>query len=50
MRLVIPNVRDAFPDTCAYTLQIDGFKRTIAGCDYNLPYRNRSQFSLTVIV
>ena len=42
--------RAAFPDTCAYTLQIDAFKRTIADCGYWLPYRNRSQFSLTVIV
>lgn len=50
LRLVIPDVRSAFPDTCAYTLQIDAFKRTIADCGYWLPYRNRSQFSLTVIV
>lgn len=50
MRLVIPDVRSAFPDTCAYLLQIDAFKRTIADCGYWLPYRNRSHFSLTVIV
>ena len=34
LRLVIPDVRSAFPDTCAYTLQIDAFKRTIADCGY----------------
>jgi hypothetical protein len=49
MRLTLPDVRQAFPDTCAYILQVDAFKRTIADCNYSLPYRNRSQFSLTVL-
>ena len=50
MRLTIPNAHDAFPDTCAYNLQIDAFKRTIGDCHYWKPYRNSSEFSLTVIV
>lgn len=50
MRLTIPNVASAFPKTCAYTLQLDAYKRTIADCNYNKPYRNRSHYSLTVIV
>lgn len=50
IRLTIPNVATAFPTTCAYLLQLDGFKRNIADCGYNKPYRNRSHYSLTVIV
>jgi hypothetical protein len=50
LRLVIPNAHLAFPDTCAYLLQINAYKRTIADCNYDHPYRNRSEFSLTVVV
>ena len=50
MRLTIPNVSAAFPKTCAYTLQLDAYKRNIADCNYSKPYRNRSHYSLTVIV
>jgi hypothetical protein len=50
MRLTIPNVSTAFPKTCAYTLQLDAYKRNIADCNYSKPYRNRSHYSLTVIV
>ncbi len=50
MRLTIPNVRAAFPHTCAYLLQLDAYKRNIADCGYHKPYRNRSHYSLTVIV
>ncbi len=50
MRLTIPNVASAFPKTCAYTLQLDAYKRNIADCNYTKPYRNRSHYSLTVIV
>jgi hypothetical protein len=46
--LHIPDVRDAFPVTCAYVLQLDAFKRTIADCNYNHPYWNRSHYALTV--
>jgi hypothetical protein len=50
IRLRIRNVAQVFPKTCAYLLQLDGFKRTIGDCSYNLPYRNRSHYSLTVQV
>ena len=46
--LHIPNVRDAFPVTCAYVLQLDAYKRTIGSCDYSHPYWNRSHYALTV--
>ena len=46
--LHIPDVRDAFPQTYAYVLQLDAYKRTIANCDYDRPYANRSHFALTV--
>ena len=48
--LHIPNVRDAFPVTCAYVLQLDAWKRTIANCDDSRPYWNRSHYALTVQV
>lgn len=50
MRLTIPNVASAFPKTCAYVLQLDAYKRTVADCNYNHPYRNRSHYSVTVVV
>jgi hypothetical protein len=50
LRLTIPNVSTAFPKTCAYVLQLDAYKRNIADCGYNKPYRNRSHYSLTVVV
>lgn len=50
MRLTIPNVAAAFPKTCAYVLQLDAYKRNIADCGYHKPYRNRSHYSLTVVV
>jgi hypothetical protein len=50
MRLTIPNVASVFPRTCAYVLELDAFKRMIADCRYDQPYRNRSHYSLTVVV
>jgi hypothetical protein len=50
LRLTISDVHAAFPDTCAYAPQIDAYRRAIADCAYWYPYRNRGQFSLTVIV
>ena len=49
LRLTIANLDEAFPITCAYQLELRAYKRTIANCNDQLPYRNRSEFSLTVL-
>jgi hypothetical protein len=49
--LTIPNLRDAFPETCCYTLQLFAHKRTIVSCDDSFwGQYNQSDFSLTVVV
>jgi len=49
--LTIPNLHDAFPETCCYTLQLFAHKRTIVNCDDGFwGHYNQSDFSLTVIV
>jgi hypothetical protein len=52
IRLHIPNIRDAFPETCCYQLQLRAYKRCIVNCDYDVitGFSNLSEFSLTIIV
>jgi hypothetical protein len=52
IRLHIPNIRLAFPETCCYQLQLSAYKRCIVSCDYDVTtsFSNLSEFSLTVIV
>lgn len=40
---------EAFPETCAYQLELRAFKRTIYNCDGNFPHRNLSEYSFTVM-
>lgn len=44
------NVAEAFPETCAYQLELRAYKRTIYNCDANWPHRNLSEYSFTVMV
>jgi hypothetical protein len=49
--LTIPDLRNAFPETCCYTLQLYAHKRTVVSCDDSFwGQYNVSDFSLTVIV
>ena len=49
--LTIPNLNNAFPETCCYTLQLFAHKRTVVSCDHSFwGQYNQSDFSLTVIV
>ncbi len=41
-------VLEAFPEPCCYLLDLWAYKRTIDGCNYDYPHRNRSTFTLTV--
>lgn len=50
LTLKIADLRQAFPVSCAYQLELRAYKRTIANCNDHLPYRNRSEFSITVQV
>lgn len=49
LRLEVP-ANLAFPETCCYQLELRAYKRTIANCGDNYPYRNRSEFSFTIVV
>lgn len=50
LTLRVGNLREAFPVTCAYQLELRAYKRTIDSCNDDVPHRNRSEFSLTVQV
>lgn len=50
LTLAISNLKSAFPKSCAYQLELRAYKRTIASCNDSWPYRNRSEFSMTVKV
>jgi hypothetical protein len=49
LTLTISDLSQAFPAECCYQLELRAYKRTIANCDDNVPYRNRSEFILTVL-
>ena len=50
LRLTIPDLRNAFPETCCYQLELRVYKRTIVSCDYNYTPSKLSYYSLTVVV
>jgi hypothetical protein len=50
LRLHIPNLRNAFPETCCYQLKLRAYKRTIVDCYGGTAHNNTSEYSLTVIV
>lgn len=50
MTLRIANLKQAFPVSCSYQLELRAYKRTIDSCDHDFDHRNLSQFSLTVKV
>jgi hypothetical protein len=50
LRLTIPNLRSAFPETCCYQLKLRAYKRTIVNCYGGSAHNNTSEYSLTVIV
>ncbi|WP_322750477.1 MULTISPECIES: hypothetical protein [unclassified Frankia] len=48
MRLTIANLRDAFPQSCCYLLELRAWKRTIDSCDGSFSQGNYSVFTFTV--
>jgi hypothetical protein len=48
--LTIPDLSQAFPQSCCYELELWAYKRTIDDCNDNWPHRNRSHFTFTVQV
>jgi hypothetical protein len=50
LRLHIPNIRDAFEQSCCYQIELWAYKRTIVDCNGNHPHRDFSFYSLTVTV
>jgi hypothetical protein len=50
IRLGIPDLRNAFPETCCYQLVVRAFKRTVVDCYDGFGHYNTSELSFTVIV
>lgn len=50
IRLTIPDLSLAFPETCCYQLELRAYKRNIVGCGGDFAYNNLSEYSFTVIV
>jgi len=50
LRLTIPNLLDAFPETCCYQIELRVYKRTVVSCDDDYYPRKLSYYSLTVVV
>lgn len=50
IRLHIPDLRKAFPETCCYQIELKVYKRTVYGCDHSFTHNNQSSYSLTVAV
>ena len=51
LRLTVPDLRNAFPQTCCYQLELRAYKRTIVNCNHTfLPHSNLSELSFTVTV
>ena len=50
LRLHIPDLRNAFPETCCYQLELRAYKRTIVSCYDGAGHNNLSEYSLTVII
>ncbi len=50
LRLTIPDLRNAFPETCCYQIELRVYKRTVVSCDDDYYPRKLSYYSLTVVV
>jgi len=50
LRLTMPDLRNAFPETCCYQLELRVYKRTVVNCDHNYTPSKLSFYSLTVVV
>lgn len=50
IRLTIPDLRDAFPETCCYQVELRVYKRTVVSCNHDYHPRKLSFYSLTVVV
>ena len=51
IRLTIPDLSLAFPETCCYELELRAYKRTIVNCSYGYSsHSNLSQYSFGVVV
>jgi hypothetical protein len=50
LRLIIPDLRDAFPETCCYQIELRVYKRTVVSCNYDYTPWKLSFYSLTVVV
>jgi hypothetical protein len=50
LRLTVPDLRDAFPETCCYQLELRVYKRTVVSCNHNYTPAELSYYSLTVVV
>lgn len=47
--LTIPNAASLFPQSCAYELQLNVYKRNIVNCDTNDYYQQSAYYSFTVL-
>jgi hypothetical protein len=43
------NAAAAFPETCAYDMQLYAYKRTIVDCDHDYDQYNESDLSFTIV-
>jgi hypothetical protein len=50
LRLTVPDLRRAFPETCCYQLELRVYKRTVVSCDHDYTPAKLSYYSLTVVV
>jgi len=48
--LTIPDLKEAFPISCCYLLELYAYKRTVVSCNHDYVHYNASHYSLTVIV
>lgn len=50
IRYVLSDLRQAFPESCSYQLELRAYKRTIDNCDDYWPHRNRSRLAFAITV
>jgi hypothetical protein len=50
LRLTIPDLRNAFQESCCYQLKLVAYKRTIVDCYGGAAHYNITEYSLTVVV
>jgi hypothetical protein len=50
LRLTVPDIRRAFPETCCYKVELDVRKRTVVDCNHDYLPRKTSFYTLTVVI